>query len=180
MLRFSGRLLQKAVCGKRSFLLFFPQVPRITSTYPAFRIASLRKYSTNNDYLNHEEPLDIFLNRFITAFNNPKIDGWDLRSWLQKLHLEDCVPPPEIVCCALRACRRLNDLALAIRFLEALRVCSIRSNFQSQMKCTVIDGSYEWLIGEIEPTLKELGIPKLSELGYDKPELAWKDDELYW
>ena len=28
---------------------------------------------------------------------------------------------------------------------------------------------------ELDPTLKELGIPTLEEIGYDKPEL-WKED----
>ena len=34
-----------------------------------------------------------------------------------------------------------------------------------------------WYYQEIGPTMKELGIPTLEELGYDKPEL-WKEDVL--
>lgn len=34
----------------------------------------------------------------------------------------DLVPEPKIIDSALRACRRLNDLASAIRILEAVRV----------------------------------------------------------
>ncbi|RXG58140.1 cytochrome c oxidase subunit 5A, mitochondrial [Armadillidium vulgare] len=32
----------------------------------------------------------------------------------------DLVPEPKIVIAALKACRRLNDIALAIRFIEAV------------------------------------------------------------
>ena len=32
-----------------------------------------------------------------------------------------------------------------------------------------------WMMQELDPTLKELGIPTLEEIGYDKPEL-WKED----
>jgi len=34
----------------------------------------------------------------------------------------DLVPEPKIVIAALKACRRVNDYALAVRFLEALKV----------------------------------------------------------
>lgn len=33
----------------------------------------------------------------------------------------DLVPEPKIVVAALKACRRLNDYALAIRFLESVK-----------------------------------------------------------
>lgn len=33
----------------------------------------------------------------------------------------DLVPEPKIIIAALRACRRINDFALAVRFLEALK-----------------------------------------------------------
>ena len=33
----------------------------------------------------------------------------------------DLVPEPKIIIAALHACRRLNDIALAIRFLETVK-----------------------------------------------------------
>lgn len=74
----------------------------------------------------------------------------------------DLVPEPKIVCAALRACRRLNDFALAVRFLE-----SIKEKSGPHVKTI-----YPYILQEIRPTLDELGINTPEELGYDKPELA--------
>lgn len=74
----------------------------------------------------------------------------------------DLVPDPSVICAALRACRRLNDFALCIRFLENVKD-----------KCgTKVNEIYPYIIQEIRPTLDELGINTPEELGYDKPELA--------
>lgn len=35
---------------------------------------------------------------------------------------EDLVPEPRIIIAALKACRRLNDYSLAVRYLEAVQV----------------------------------------------------------
>ncbi|KAF5404744.1 Cytochrome c oxidase polypeptide [Paragonimus heterotremus] len=127
-------------------------------------LVPIAQHSTNPKYFNAVEPYEEFRSRFLDAFNDKTLDGWWLRTWMQKLNLEDAIPPPEVVSSALRACRRLNDVALAIRFLEAVR-----------LKCKVVSGSWEWLQKEIQPTMTELGIPSISQLGYDKPELAWPD-----
>lgn len=74
----------------------------------------------------------------------------------------DLVPEPKILIAALKACRRNNDLALAVRILEALK-----------SKCgSKVNEIYPWYIQEIRPTLTELGVPTPEELGFDKPELA--------
>nr|CAX71160.1 Cytochrome C Oxidase [Schistosoma japonicum] len=123
--------------------------------------AQQRPHSTNPDYSNKTEPYEIFKSRFMKAFDDPKIDGWWARTWMQRLHLEDAIPPPEVVVSGLKACRRLNDIALAIRFIESVK-----------FKCQACKGSWDWLSKEIEPAMKELGLPTLEQLGYDKPELA--------
>ena len=62
------------------------------------------------------------------------------------------------------ACRRVNDLGLAIRILEAVK-----------SKCsTHVDTIWPYMIQEIKPTCEELGVPLPEEIGYDKPEL-WKE-----
>lgn len=78
----------------------------------------------------------------------------------------DNVPEPVIICAALRACRRLNDFALAVRFLE-----SVKDKAGSQA-----DKIYPYIIQEIRPTLDELGISTPEELGYDQPELACESE----
>lgn len=98
-------------------------------------------------------------------FNNPNIDGWDLRSGVTELWGHDLVPEPKILIAVLQACRRVNDLALAIRIIEALKD-----------KCgNKVNEIYPWYIQQIKPTLTELGVPTIEELGYDKPELALLD-----
>jgi cytochrome c oxidase subunit 5a len=76
----------------------------------------------------------------------------------------DIVPEPKIIIAALHACRRLNDFALATRFIETVKdKCGNRVN-----------EIYPYILQEIRPTLDELGLNTPEELGYDKPELALK------
>jgi len=78
----------------------------------------------------------------------------------------DNVPEPVIICAALRACRRLNDFALAVRFLESVK----------DKAGPHVGEIYPYILQEIRPTLDELGISTPEELGYDKPELACQSE----
>ncbi|KAK9498111.1 hypothetical protein O3M35_003990 [Rhynocoris fuscipes] len=74
----------------------------------------------------------------------------------------DLIPEPKVIEAALRACRRVNDYALCVRYLEAIK-----------SKCgPKVNTIYPYLIQELKPTLDELGIDTPEQLGYDKPELA--------
>ena len=73
----------------------------------------------------------------------------------------DLIPEPTIVVAALKACRRVNDYALCIRILEVVK-----------FKCNPNKDVWPYMMQEIRPTLDELGIATLDEMGYDKPELA--------
>nr|AAL17607.1 cytochrome c oxidase subunit Va [Rhyzopertha dominica] len=100
--------------------------------------------------------------RYENYFNRPDIDGWEVRKGMNDICGEDVVPEPKIVIAALKACRRVNDYALAVRFIEAIKD-----------KCGgKVAEIYPYIIQEIRPTLTELGIDTPEELGYDKPELA--------
>ncbi|KAL1493387.1 hypothetical protein ABEB36_011450 [Hypothenemus hampei] len=126
----------------------------------AFKSANVRLMSKENTETDEQ-----FDNRFLNFFNDPNIDGWDIRRGITDLWGHDLVPEPKILSAAFHACRRINDLALAIRILEALKD-----------KCgSKVNEIYPWYIQEIRPTLTELGIPTPEELGYDKPELALVD-----
>lgn len=103
-----------------------------------------------------------FISRYQAFFNQPDIDGWDIRRGLTKLAHDDCVPDPVIIIAALKAIRRVNDYALAIRFLENVEYKTGAAH----------DKIWPYIIQEITPTLKELGIETPAQLGYDKPELA--------
>ncbi|XP_070303404.1 cytochrome c oxidase subunit 5A, mitochondrial isoform X1 [Salvelinus sp. IW2-2015] len=60
--------------------------------------------------------------RWVTYFSKPDIDAWELKKGMNTLIGYDLVPEPKILDSALRACRRLNDLASAIRILEAVKI----------------------------------------------------------
>jgi len=107
---------------------------------------------------------DQFDARYEAYFNRPDIDGWEARKAMNELIGMDLVPEPKIIIAGLKACRRLNDYALAIRWLEGVKdSCGNK-----------VDEVYPYLLQEIRPTLKELGIETPEELGYDQPELALK------
>ncbi|KAK4871566.1 hypothetical protein RN001_015690 [Aquatica leii] len=103
-----------------------------------------------------------FDNRYEAYFNRTDIDGWEVRKGMNDLCGMDLIPEPRIIVAAMNACRRINDFALCVRFLEAIK-----------SKCGgKVNEIYPYIIQEIQPTLTELGISTPEELGYDKPELA--------
>lgn len=65
-----------------------------------------------------------FDTRYERYFSRPDIDGWEIRKAVNDLQGFDLVPEPKIVIAAMKACRRVNDYALAVRFLEAIKVYS--------------------------------------------------------
>ncbi|TSM52355.1 Poly [ADP-ribose] polymerase 6 [Bagarius yarrelli] len=95
--------------------------------------------------------------RWVTYFNKPDIDAWELRKGMNTLIGYDLVPEPKILEAALRACRRLNDLGSAIRILEQL---SDKAGPHKEI--------YPYVIQELRPLLTELGIPTPEELDIDK------------
>lgn len=82
----------------------------------SFFSASSRLFSAKQE---SEAEIDARLESY---FNKPDIDGWEIRKALNDMHGLDMVPNPKICIAALKACRRLNDFALTVRFLEALKV----------------------------------------------------------
>jgi len=69
-----------------------------------------------------QETDEEFDTRYESFFNRSDIDGWEIRKAVNDLQGYDLVPEPKIVIAALKACRRVNDYALAVRFLESVKV----------------------------------------------------------
>lgn len=112
----------------------------------------------------HDVSDEEFDKRYVDYFSRSEIDGWEIRKAMNDLMGMDLIPDPKIVEAALQACRRVNDIALAIRWLEGVK-----------FKCgNRVDEIYPYIIDSVRPTLTELGVPTLEELEYDKPELALK------
>ncbi|VDD95448.1 unnamed protein product [Enterobius vermicularis] len=117
-------------------------------------------------------PPEKFDKYFIDFFNRPEIDGWEIRQGLTELNHYDLVPEPEVVKAALQACRRVNDFALCVRLLEGVKIkCGWKKNRELV---------YGYIVKELEPFLKELGISTPEELGFDEPEYFIPQAEWWW
>jgi len=144
--------------------MFRPVAQRFATVGRALLLQNNTKYLAASRCMSKhgkQETDDEFDARYEAYFNRPDIDGWEIRKAMNDLHGMDLVPEPKIITAALKACRRLNDYALAVRYVEALKdKCGSR-----------VKEIYPYIIQEIKPTLTELGIETPEELGYDKPEL---------
>ncbi|KAH1006774.1 hypothetical protein HUJ05_007477 [Dendroctonus ponderosae] len=113
----------------------------------------------------HNETVEEMICRYECIFGRDDADGWDVRQAMNDLGGYDSVPEPRIIIAALHACRRLNDYALAVRFLEMVKY-----------KCgPKLNEIYPYIVQEVGPTVAELGCDFPESLGYDKPEL-WMED----
>lgn len=132
--------------------------------------ACAQRYANNHRLLlvrhSHPGEPDIFGDHFdehyVQVFTDPAIDHWHVRKAMNDLLGMDMVPEPTVVAAGLRACRTVNDYALSIRWLEGVR------NKCGDKRATI----FPWLMQEVQPTMNELGLVSLEDLGYTCPELA--------
>ncbi len=80
-------------------------------------------------------------------------DEFELERGLNHIFHADWVPAVEVIEEALKASRRLNAFATAVRTLEALEDKAYKKE------------QYQQYIRELKPLLTELGIPERKELG---------------
>lgn len=124
---------------------------------------------------NWQVVIDFYVNQF-----NEDMDHWQMRKCLYELHCMDFIPDPPIVEAVFRACRRLNDHSLAVRYLESLVIkChgwNLHPGITSKKKHLDV---YRWLVQEMRPVMNEMGISAPEDLGYDKPEFFRPSDE-WW
>ena len=109
----------------------------------------LRRYSSKK-----EESDEEFDARWEAYFNRDDIDAWELRKGLNDLYGYDVVPQPKIVVAMLKAARRLDDVALAVRILE-----SVKEKAAGDQKV------YSFVMEGVKPTLEELGLETPEKLG---------------
>lgn len=145
------------------------QHPRVTSIYSTQQVRT--RFNPANPGLAFpkegiEETEDEFDQRWENYFNKQDIDGWEVRKGINDMQNYDLIPEPKIMVAVLKACRRINDHSLAVRYIEAVWR-------KAEYKKDIVD----YLSREIRPTLNELGISTPEEMGYDEPELALGNPE---
>ncbi|RSH94042.1 Cytochrome c oxidase subunit 6 [Saitozyma podzolica] len=100
----------------------------------------------------HEtESFEAFNQRYHTFFNSVS-DLFELQRGLNNCFAYDLVPTTEVVDAALRAARKVNDYATAVRILEG-----VREKVENK-------GQYQAYLDELKSTLQELGISSKEEL----------------
>uniref|UniRef100_A0A8R1HXC8 Cytochrome c oxidase subunit 5A, mitochondrial n=1 Tax=Caenorhabditis japonica TaxID=281687 RepID=A0A8R1HXC8_CAEJA len=144
----------------------------VTGRQAVRSIATTTPVSGHSDDIMEKWPADKFDKHFIDYLSRPEIDGWEVRKAFTELHDYDVIPDPKVVEAGLRACRRVNDFALAVRFLEAIKIkCGTQKNR---------DTIYAYIVKQVEPVLKELGIDTPEQLGYNEPEFFIPQPEFWW
>jgi len=91
---------------------------------------------------------------WIAFFENPDTDYIDYRCGMMDVFQEDDMAEPAVLQAALYACRRLNNLPLAMRTLEMIKI-----------KCGHRADVYDYLMQELRPTLDDLGLHTVEEYG---------------
>lgn len=112
----------------------------------SFNIAAIRNYSEHQ-----EETFEEFSTRYEKEFDEA-YDLFEVQRVLNNCFSYDMVPSPSVVEHALRACRRVNDYATAVRVFEGLK-------FKVENK-----EQYQAYLEELKPVKEELGIDLKEEL----------------
>ncbi|KAF9362646.1 Cytochrome c oxidase subunit 6 [Mortierella sp. NVP85] len=107
----------------------------------------IRNYSSE-----HEESYEHFTERFVKFFDNVD-DVFELQRGLNNAFGYDIVPAPSVIAAALKASRRVNDYATAVRIFEGVK-------FK-----TGSDSLYKQYLEELAPLKAELGIDTKEDLG---------------
>ena len=144
-LRNSRFLLSRSSGGKTLFFLLSALRPSMMKSLP------LRAFSTELDPANKKD-YDAYVQKWHKHFSTCE-DDFELERGLNHIFAADWVPSVEVISEAIKASRRLNTLATAIRILDGLEQKAYKKE------------QYAAYISELKPLLEEFGIPQKSELG---------------
>ncbi|KKA27062.1 hypothetical protein TD95_002461 [Thielaviopsis punctulata] len=125
-----------------------PIVARVAVPAPAvsFSTSSAMRSSAHD-----EETFEEFTARYEKEFEAVQ-DVFELQRNLNNAFAYDLVPAPSVVIAALKAARRVNDFATAVRVFEAIKA---KVENQSQ---------YEAYLTELKPIREELGVQLKEDL----------------
>ncbi|RUS20559.1 cytochrome c oxidase subunit VA-domain-containing protein [Endogone sp. FLAS-F59071] len=102
---------------------------------------------------NHTETFEAFTERYIRFFEGVD-DLFELQRGLNNAFAYDLVPAPSVVQAALRAARRVNDFATAVRIFEG-----IKAKVENEAQ-------YKQYLEELKPLKDQLGVLTREELGF--------------
>lgn len=99
----------------------------------------------------HEETFESFTERYVTFFQQAQ-DLFEVQRGLNNCFAHDLVPAPSVIEAAVRAARRVNDYATAVRVFEG-----IKEKVENKQQ-------YQAYLDELKPVREELGINVREEL----------------
>ncbi|KAI8338252.1 cytochrome c oxidase subunit VA-domain-containing protein [Chlamydoabsidia padenii] len=111
--------------------------------------AARRFYSAHAE----EESYEAMAERYVRFFDGVE-DLFELQRGLNNAFAYDLVPPVSVVESALKASRRVNDYATAVRVFEGLK------------EKVENDKQYQQYLEELAPLKTELGVLTKEELGF--------------
>jgi cytochrome c oxidase subunit 5a len=117
-------------------------VSRIVTTTTTTTPRLLARPSSNAAH--HQETFESFTERYVTFFQSAE-DLFEVQRGLNNCFAHDLVPAPVVVESALRASRRVNDYATAVRILEG-----IKEKVENKTQ-------YQAYMDELKPVREELG-----------------------
>ncbi|SAM00951.1 hypothetical protein [Absidia glauca] len=113
------------------------------------RPMGVRMYSAHAE----EESYEAMAERYVRFFDGVE-DLFELQRGLNNAFAYDLVPPVSVVESALKASRRVNDFATAVRVFEGLK-----DKVEN-------DKQYQQYLEELAPLKTELGVLTKEELGF--------------
>ena len=117
----------------------------------ALRAANTFSTSVPRRSEHQEETFEEFTARFEKEFDGVQ-DVFELQRNLNNAFAYDLVPSPTVIAAALKAARRVNDFATAVRIFEG-----IKAKVENK-------GQYEAYLEELKPLREELGVPLKEDL----------------
>ncbi|CCM01449.1 uncharacterized protein FIBRA_03501 [Fibroporia radiculosa] len=107
----------------------------------------------------HEETFESFTERYVTFFQQAQ-DLFEVQRGLNNCFAHDLVPAPSVIEAAVRAARRVNDYATAVRVFEG-----IKEKVENKQQ-------YQAYLDELKPVREELDERLLAAARSDNEELV--------
>ncbi|KAL1921164.1 uncharacterized protein VTP21DRAFT_10880 [Calcarisporiella thermophila] len=115
----------------------------------AVPVIARRTYSAAHE----EESYEDFNARYVKFFEGVD-DQFELQRGLNNCFAYDLVPAPSVIESALKAARRVNDFATAVRIFEG-----VKAKVENE-------GQYKQYLEELQSIREELGVLTKEELGF--------------